>query len=95
MTTTGRLTLMHATYARDERPIEDGGSCYACQNFTRAYLRHLIVAKEMLAATLISIHNLYTLVHLMQQARQAIIAGTFDAFAAEFLAGYPTNEETQ
>jgi len=95
MTTTGRLNLMNATYARDERPIEDGCSCYACQNFTRAYLRHLIVAKEMLAATLISIHNLYTLVHLMQQARQAIIAGTFDAFAAEFLAGYPTNEETQ
>ena len=95
MTATGRLNLMNAAYARDEQPIEAGCGCYTCQNFTRAYLRHLIVAKEMLSAMLISIHNLYTLVHLMQRARQEIIAGTFEQFAADFLASYPTKEQAE
>src|SRR5512146_865396 len=85
MTRTGRINLMNAANARDPRPIVAGCGCYACQHFTRAYLRHLIVAKEMLASTLISIHNIYTLLELVRDARQAILAGTYDRFAADFL----------
>lgn len=92
-TPTGRINLMNATFARDPNPIVAGCGCYACRNFTRAYLRHLIVAKEMLAGTLISIHNIHTLVDLVSRARQAIFEQRFDDFAAEFLAQYqPRNQ---
>jgi queuine tRNA-ribosyltransferase len=66
-------------------PIEEGCTCYTCQHFTRAYLRHLIIAKEMLAATLLSIHNLHTLLQLTRDMRQAILQGQFEDFAKEFL----------
>lgn len=88
MTRTGRINLMNATHSRDRRPIDENCACYTCQQFSRAYLRHLIVAKELLAGTLISIHNLFTLLQLVRDARQAIRAGVFDAFAADFLANY-------
>jgi queuine tRNA-ribosyltransferase len=88
MTRTGRLNLMNAVHLNDHHPIEESCACYTCRNFTRAYLRHLIMAKEMLAATLISIHNLYMLLQLVRDARQAIIAGDFDRFAADFLENY-------
>jgi queuine tRNA-ribosyltransferase len=93
MTHTGRLNLMNAAFARDPRPIDESCGCYACKNFTRAYLRHLIVAKEILASTLISIHNLYTLVSLMQRVRQLIRAGEFEAFAAQYLEQYQRGKE--
>jgi queuine tRNA-ribosyltransferase len=85
-TANGRLNLLNAGYAQDGRAILPGCACYTCQNFTRAYLRHLVVAKEMLAATLISIHNLHTLVELTRNLRQAIIDGSFEAFAGQYLA---------
>ncbi len=88
MTRTGRINLLNTVNTHDGRPIEAGCGCYTCTHFTRAYLRHLIVAKEMLASTLISIHNLYMLVHLVRDARQAILDGQFDAFAAGFLENY-------
>jgi queuine tRNA-ribosyltransferase len=88
MTFTGRINLMNSIHARDPKPIDENCHCYTCQNFSRAYLRHLIVAKEMLAATLISIHNLNTLIELTHRARQAIIAGEFKVFAAAFLQNY-------
>ena len=84
MTRRGRLNLVNAAYAQDHQPIDENCGCYTCQNFTRAYLRHLVVAKEMLSATLISIHNLYTLVQLANEMRAAIINGNFDQFAARF-----------
>jgi queuine tRNA-ribosyltransferase len=92
MTRTGRINLMNAAYAWDHHPIEQDCRCYTCQNFTRAYLRHLIMAKEMLAATLISIHNLFTLLQLVRDSRQAILEGTFASFAAEFLLNYQSNQ---
>lgn len=95
MTRTGRVNLMNAEHARVQRPIDETCGCYTCQNFTRAYLRHLIVAKEMLAATLISIHNLWTLLQLVRDARQAIFDGTFDTFAADFLANYPKQAKVE
>ncbi len=84
MTRTGRLNLLNAGYARDPNPILTGCLCYTCQNFTRAYLRHLILAKEMLAATLLSIHNLHTLLQLMRDMRNAILEDCFPSFADNF-----------
>ena len=74
----GRLNMMNATFARDERPIDKTCDCYTCQNFTRAYIRHLIVAKELLAGTLLSIHNLRALIRLVEDIRGFITNGTFE-----------------
>jgi queuine tRNA-ribosyltransferase len=84
MTLTGRLNLVNAAFARDPRPIDEACGCYTCSHYTRAYLRHLIISKEMLSATLLSIHNLYTLVQLAKEMRQAILEERFIAFAREF-----------
>jgi queuine tRNA-ribosyltransferase len=80
----GRLVLRNAPYAADERPIQVGCDCYACRTFSRAYIRHLLRAREMLGGQLITIHNLRYLMRLMDEMRRAIAAGRFDAFAAEF-----------
>ena len=74
----GRLNLMNAGFARDERPVDETCDCYTCRTFTRAYLRHLIAAGEFLAGTLLSIHNLRALIRLMDDIRGAILAGTFE-----------------
>ena len=64
MTRHGRLNLLNAAFAQDEKPIDQDCACYTCQNFSRAYLRHLINTREILASTLLSIHNLHTLMAL-------------------------------
>jgi len=79
-----RLNLVNASYASDPLPIEKDCQCYTCKNFSRAYIRHLIVAKEMLSATLLSIHNLFTLIKLVQDIRTAIMAGKFIEFYDHF-----------
>jgi queuine tRNA-ribosyltransferase len=94
MTRTGRINLMNAIHAHDPRPIDESCACYTCSHFSRAYLRHMIVAKEMLAATLVSIHNIQTLVSLVKDAREAIIHGQFDDFADSFLSHYTTQGQT-
>ena len=86
MTRTGRINISKANFARDPRPIDETCSCYTCKNFTRAYIRHLLQAREMLASTLLSIHNLHTLVMLASDMRQAIVEGSFETFAADFFA---------
>ena len=85
MTLHGRLNMMNAAFARDPRPIDDTCTCYTCRHFSRAYLRHLISAKEMLVATLLSIHNIHTLETLMAQARQAILDGRYREFSEQML----------
>jgi len=87
-TPTGRINLMNAAYSRDHDPIDSTCDCYACKNFTRGYIRHLVVAKEMLASTLISIHNIRFLVSLVKQARAAILVENFTSFSEEFLYNY-------
>ena len=77
----GRLNLKNAPFARDKNPIDENCACYTCQTFTRAYLRHLIISKEMLSATLLSIHNLHTLIHLAKDMRTAILENRFEDFA--------------
>jgi len=88
----GRLNLLNAANAHDPHPIDETCDCYTCRNFSRAYLRHLIVAKEMLAATLISIHNLYTVLELARRCRQTIQDGSFDAFAQDCLERWSSAE---
>jgi queuine tRNA-ribosyltransferase len=87
----GRLNLMNATFARDERPIDETCDCYTCRTFTRAYIRHLIVARELLAGTLISIHNLRALIRLMEMIRIYIAAGTFQSTVPELLKQWSNN----
>ena len=87
----GRLNLMNAAFARDERPIDETCDCYTCKTFTRAYLRHLIVAKELLAGTLISIHNLRALIRLMEQIRAYIADGTLESRVPELLRQWDNN----
>lgn len=74
----GRLNLMNAAYARDERPIDETCDCYACRTFSRAYIRHLIAARELLAGTLLSMHNLRALIRLVECVRGSIVDGTFE-----------------
>jgi queuine tRNA-ribosyltransferase len=88
MTDSGRINLMNAQYARDERPISDHCTCYTCQHHSRAYIRHLIQVREMLAGTLISIHNIHTLLTLVRRMRQAIIDDEFDAFSINYLKNF-------
>lgn len=89
----GRLNLMNAAFARDERPIDSSCDCYTCRTFTRAYLRHLIAAKELLAGTLISIHNLRALIRLITEIRSSILDGTFEARIPEWLDEWHGNAE--
>jgi queuine tRNA-ribosyltransferase len=91
----GRLNLMNATFARDAGPIDDTCDCYTCKTFTRAYLRHLIVAKELLAGTLLSIHNLRALIRLMESIRGFIADGTFEARVPELLNQWKGNAERE
>jgi queuine tRNA-ribosyltransferase len=79
-----RLNVVNAQFARDPQPIDEDCQCYTCQNFSRAYIRHLIIAKEMLSATLLSIHNLHTLIKLTADIRQTILAGDFTDFANDY-----------
>jgi queuine tRNA-ribosyltransferase len=90
MTNNGRLNMMNVQYARDERPISENCTCYTCQHYSRAYIRHLIQAHEMLAGTLLSIHNIHTLLSLVRYMRQAIIDGHFSDFAHHYLENYTT-----
>ena len=83
-TPNGRMNLSKAEHARSSLPIDKNCACYTCQNFTRAYLRHLIHSKEILAATLLSIHNLHTLIQLSKSIRLSIIDGKFDLFVRDY-----------
>lgn len=86
---TGKLVLRNAQYAEDFRPIDEHCGCYACKNgYTRAYIRHLLKAEEVLGIRLTTIHNLYFLQDLMAQIRNAIEEDRFDAFYKEFFSRY-------
>jgi queuine tRNA-ribosyltransferase len=85
----GRLNIRNARFARDQLPIEEGCQCTTCQRFSRAYLRHLFKAGELLAYRLASVHNLHFLLELMRETRDALAGGRFSSFKAEFLADYP------
>ena len=79
-TNDGKLNLFNAKYELDERPIEEGCQCPACRHYSRAYIRHLLKAKEMLGMRLCVLHNLYFYNHMMEEIREAIDAGNYQAY---------------
>ncbi|HNT77327.1 MAG TPA: tRNA guanosine(34) transglycosylase Tgt [Anaerolineae bacterium] len=81
---TSKFNMRNARFADDPAPIDPTCACYTCQTFSRAYVRHLIVAQEMLAATLLSIHNLHTMLTIIKECRAAILEGVFAAYRAAF-----------
>lgn len=86
-TATGRVVIKHAQYARDEQPIDPACGCRVCARYSRAYLHHLFLAKEMLGIRLNTLHNLHYFAELMRGIRGAIAAGTFADFRSAFHAG--------
>jgi queuine tRNA-ribosyltransferase len=88
MTRFGRLNMRGAKFKEDEQPVEAGCTCYCCQNFTRAYIRHLVIAKELLSHYLLSIHNIHFLIQHVQSMRNAILDGNFEDYAQSFLRDY-------
>lgn len=88
MVHTGRMNMKNKQYERDFTPLEDGCRCYTCQHFTRAYIRHLYKAEELLAFRLVTIHNLYFLLQFMRDMRESILKGTFSHFRKNFMESY-------
>jgi queuine tRNA-ribosyltransferase len=93
-TNDGRLNIKRAEFRTDPRPLDAECDCSACTRFSRGYLRHLFVAGEMLGLRLLSLHNVHFLVRLMRNARDAVRAGTIDAWSREWLARYHSRQGT-
>lgn len=84
----GRLVIKNATYKEDPRPIDEACACYACQTFSRAYLRHLFQAGEILGPRMGTLHNVHFFVGLLKEMRQAIMEGRFHEWRTAFLSTY-------
>ncbi len=92
-TSHGKLVVRNAPYAEDFRPLDEECDCYACRNYSRAYIRHLFKANEILAARLATYHNIYFLVNLMKKIRKSIKGGTLLKLRDEFYLKYGYNKE--
>lgn len=89
----GRINLANQKYVKDKQPIDPQCDCYTCKKFSRSYLRHLISAKEILSATLISIHNIHTLLELMRRIRQAIMENRFSEYYLDTMRALASQSE--
>ena len=83
---TGRINMRNACHTHDFGPLDPACTCPVCQNYSRAYLRHLIKQKEMLGGILLSMHNIHFLIDLMARAREAVLAGAYEEFYQEWMA---------
>ena len=92
-TNAGKLNLFNAKYETDDRPIEEGCQCPACKYHTRAYIRHLLKAKEMLGMRLCVLHNLYFYNTMMEEIREAIKAGRYSEYKNNKLEGFKENDK--
>ena len=92
-TNAGKLNLFNAKYETDSRPIEEGCECPACKYHSRAYIRHLLKAKEMLGMRLCVLHNLYFYNTMMEEIRYAIEAGNYAEYKAKKLEGFKDNDK--
>ncbi len=92
-TNRGKLNLFNAKYETDDRPIEEGCRCPACRFHSRAYIRHLLKAKEMLGMRLCVLHNLYFYNTMMEEIRNAIAAGTYHDYKTQKLEGFKENDK--
>ncbi|MEM1349874.1 MAG: tRNA guanosine(34) transglycosylase Tgt, partial [Myxococcota bacterium] len=84
LTSTGPVNYRNAAYAKDLGPLDNACACSTCQRYSRAYIRHLFKANELLFARLVTLHNLYYMLELTRQARQAIIEGSYESFVRAF-----------
>ena len=87
----GRINILNAKYINDFSKIDAECECYTCKNYTVAYISHLFRAKEMLAATLASIHNLYFIVNLVKKIRNSMLEDRFEEFKENWLKRYYKN----
>lgn len=92
MTSQGRVVVRNASYARDFGPLDPNCGCYTCKNYSKAYIRHLLKADEIFGLRLTTYHNLYFLIDLMKNIRQAIIEDRLLEYKEEFFAQYGINE---
>jgi queuine tRNA-ribosyltransferase len=92
LTSRGRLVVKNAAYAKDTRPLDPDCDCYACRRFSRAYIRHLFAAGEILGMRLASLHAVTFMVKTMREARTAIVEGRYDAFRNSFEERYTSGE---
>ena len=90
----GKLNLFNQKYQKDMRPIEEGCNCPACRTYSRAYIRHLLKAKEMLGMRLCVLHNLYFYNNMMEEIRDSLDAGRFASYKAEKLYGMTQGEQS-
>ena len=88
LTSRGKVVVRNATYEKDWRPLDEECDCYTCKNYTRAYIRHLVKAKEILGVRLLSIHNLKFLTNLMEKVRIEIERDNLLNFKEEFYKKY-------
>jgi queuine tRNA-ribosyltransferase len=89
----GSIGIKGGAYKADFTPIEEGCECFACRNFTRAYLRHLLNVNEILGLRMLSVHNSHMYLQVMADVRKAIAAGTFGDFHREFIANYRPSQK--
>ena len=89
----GALGIKGGSYKMDFRPIEEDCDCFACKHFTRAYLRHLLKANEILGLRMLSVHNTHIYLKVMADARAHLAAGTFAEFYREFIANFKPSEK--
>jgi queuine tRNA-ribosyltransferase len=92
-TADGLLNIKRAEYRNDPRPLDETCDCATCTRFTRAYVRHLFVADEILGLRLLSLHNVHFLLSLARSARQAVLTGSLDTWSTDWLTRY--NSRTQ
>ena len=90
----GRLNIKRAEFRADRGPLDDDCDCAACRRFSRAYIRHLFLADEMLGLRLLSLHNVHFLLRLMREARAAIVSQRFDAWSRDWLERYHSQSVT-
>ena len=93
LTSAGRFNIRNARFAEDTRPIQEACGCYTCRTFSRAYLRHLIISREISGLRLATIHNVHFMQQLMEQIRTAISQNTFASFRTEFLQAYQITDQ--
>ncbi len=93
-TKTGRINVLNSKYTNDFDKIENDCMCYTCKNYTLAYIAHLFRSKEMLGATLASIHNLYFIVNLVKDIRKSILENSFEQFKSNFINLYYKDTNT-
>jgi queuine tRNA-ribosyltransferase len=89
-TSFGRLNIKNAAHREEDMPLDPNCACPACQKYSRAYLRHLYVAREILGTRLLTTHNIHFYLTLMRRAREAIRKDDYSAFASQFLSSRPT-----